>query len=219
MRPPPPRSPPPRRLLLHSLLLPLLFSLAAGASAAASSRCAALDRAHDGLLLVDIQNCFMERRPLPAATRYPVPAEELERTAADGGALPHVRAGPLQVNGSAEIVPVANEWIAAAAAGGVHTIYTLDWHPPDHCSFCDIANGGIAAPSFCLAGSLINRSSHCRDADAMRCRDAVSVRDWELQQYHQWASHCVAGEFGARLDPVRRRRRQRRRRSSNPGVA
>eukprot|EP00966_Prymnesium_polylepis_P123985 2867137-Prymnesium_polylepis.1 len=104
--------------------LSLLASLSSGA-AALSPTCARLTSDLDAVLLIDIQNCFMEMRPLPTgATRYDVPASFVE----DDAGTPMIQAGPLPVATSAEIIPVANEWVQAAMAANASTIYTLDWH-------------------------------------------------------------------------------------------
>lgn len=49
-----------------------------------------------------------------------------------GGALPIERGD--------EVVPVLNQWIAAAAAIGVPVYASRDWHPPHHLSF--VESGG-----------------------------------------------------------------------------
>jgi nicotinamidase/pyrazinamidase len=73
-----------------------------------------------GLLVVDLQNDFADRR------------------------------GSLYVDGSEQIVPVANEQVRRAAAGGAAVIYTQDWHPPHTPHFAQ--DGGIW-PVHCVAGT------------------------------------------------------------------
>jgi nicotinamidase/pyrazinamidase len=43
--------------------------------------------------------------------------------------------GALPAPGGDEIVPLLNEWIDAARAGGSVVAASRDWHPPHHCSF------------------------------------------------------------------------------------
>jgi nicotinamidase/pyrazinamidase len=43
--------------------------------------------------------------------------------------------GKLAVPDGDSIVPVLNEWIAAARDAGVAVIASRDWHPQEHCSF------------------------------------------------------------------------------------
>ena len=52
--------------------------------------------------------------------------------------------GALAVPEGDAVVPVLNEWIAAAEAAGVPVFATRDWHPPDHVSF--EAQGGPWPP-------------------------------------------------------------------------
>ena len=142
----------------------------------------------DAVLLIDMQNCFMEER---AVRTGQAPSYSLE------GFNDTLPSGPLQVADSTGIIDVANEWMGLATEAGAKTMITLDWHPADHCSFCNIESGGVAAPFFCYSGSVIVHAYN----ESLRCVDAVSSRDWDYQQYYQWASHCVAGSFDARLDP------------------
>ena len=170
----------------------LLCVAAIRTAAAVSAKCGALGPT-DVVVFIDLQNCFMEQRPYAGegAPRYAVAASDLD---SDGINIPD---GPLRTVDSKSIIPVANDWIARADSAGSPVIFTLDWHPADHCSFCNIQAGGVAAPFFCYSGSVIVHAYN----ESMRCTDPVSERDWAFQQYYQWASHCVAGSFGARLDP------------------
>jgi nicotinamidase/pyrazinamidase len=59
-------------------------------------------------------------------------------------------AGSLAVRGGADIVPLVNEAVAAAEAGGALVAYTQDWHPPHTPHFAP--DGGIW-PVHCVAGS------------------------------------------------------------------
>ena len=84
---------------------------------AVSQQCNQLT-SRDAILVVDLQNCFMEQRPVPKRNRYEVPPAH---TADVGGEL-IIPAGPLQVSGSAEVVPIANDWVAAAASASAQVI-------------------------------------------------------------------------------------------------
>jgi nicotinamidase/pyrazinamidase len=59
-------------------------------------------------------------------------------------------AGSLAVRGGADIVPLVNEAVVAAEAGGAFVAYTQDWHPPHTPHFA--ADGGIW-PVHCVAGT------------------------------------------------------------------
>jgi nicotinamidase/pyrazinamidase len=59
-------------------------------------------------------------------------------------------AGSLAVRGGAEIVPLVNDAVVAAEAGGAFVAYTQDWHPPHTPHFA--ADGGIW-PVHCVAGT------------------------------------------------------------------
>ena len=52
-------------------------------------------------------------------------------------------------NGDAVIGPL-NDWIARFSEMGLPIFATLDWHPPDHCSF---RGQGGAWPAHCVAGT------------------------------------------------------------------
>jgi nicotinamidase/pyrazinamidase len=59
-------------------------------------------------------------------------------------------AGSLAVRGGADIVPLVNEAVLAAVAGGAVIVYTQDWHPPHTPHFAP--DGGIW-PVHCVAGT------------------------------------------------------------------
>ena len=52
--------------------------------------------------------------------------------------------GALAVADGDEVVPVLNEWIAAAGQGSALVFASRDWHPTDHLSFAE--QGGIWPP-------------------------------------------------------------------------
>lgn len=58
--------------------------------------------------------------------------------------------GALAVPEGDAVVPVLNDWIAAARRGGAHVVFSRDWHPSDHCSFRD--RGG-PWPPHCVQGT------------------------------------------------------------------
>ena len=88
----------------------------------------------DTIIAVCLQNDFLDERPadgsyaLGAKTSYDIPEEDVHEST--------VRRGALAVGRSEEVVPVANEWMRRMDEAGGTVIATLDWHPPDHCSFC-----------------------------------------------------------------------------------
>jgi nicotinamidase/pyrazinamidase len=59
-------------------------------------------------------------------------------------------AGSLAVRGGAEIVPLVNEAVLAAAGAGALVVYTQDWHPPHTPHF---APDGGTWPVHCVAGT------------------------------------------------------------------
>ena len=151
---------------------------------------------HDALLLIDIQNCFMEQRVVRSGQS---PSYTLNPSWQNAGTIP---AGQLPVPDSAAVVDTANAWLSYVSGYGGTVIATLDYHPPFHCSFCDIHDNGIASGTYCVTGAgqspevyeLSFNESHV-------CRDEISASDYSAGQYFQWARHCVAGTDGARLDP------------------
>ena len=58
--------------------------------------------------------------------------------------------GSLAVPGSDAVVPLLNEYMRLALAGGAHVFVTRDWHPPHHCSFRE--RGG-PWPVHCVQGT------------------------------------------------------------------
>jgi nicotinamidase/pyrazinamidase len=59
-------------------------------------------------------------------------------------------AGSLAVRGAADIVPLVNEAVLAAAGAGALVVYTQDWHPPHTPHF---APDGGTWPVHCVAGT------------------------------------------------------------------
>ena len=55
--------------------------------------------------------------------------------------------GALPVPDGDAVVPLLNDWIARAAAGGAPVFASRDWHPPGHCSF---APQGGPWPEHCV---------------------------------------------------------------------
>lgn len=159
-----------------------------------SSKCNRLGPS-DALIVVDVQNCFMESRPtrVGAAPEFALP----------GGWSSTIPAGSLQVPGSSGIIDVINGWIDFAAAGSVYA--TLDYHPADHCSFCHTHGGGVAAGTYCVTGVAQSPEVYAPSLNLThRCRDAISEADFLTASYFQFPQHCVAGTMGARFDPYLR---------------
>jgi len=180
--------------------------LAAAAAAAAALDCEALTE-RDALLVVDVQNDFLETRPAanrsrsgPTDPAYPIPPSE--RTGAGGE---DIKGGSLAVPGSAVVADRTQDWYEAfGASAGAHIFASQDWHPRGHCSFC--RNGTAAGnPSgfhpdgaVCFSGrdvptSVMNATN--------RCHDGESDLLWAQDEYVQWPDHCRQGSFGARFDP------------------
>ena len=112
-----------------------------------------------------LQNDFFDERPLDGSYAKGAPLSYPIVEANKHGAS--VRRGALPVPRSEQVVPVANEWMKVMDAKGGTVITTLDWHPPDHCSFC-VNNGGyVPAPTFCYSGSVIANSENA----SLRCLD------------------------------------------------
>lgn len=171
---------------------------------------------HDGVLLACPQNCFMESRRLRAdeAPHYPIPAHAMCDAGDASFLCPNTSAGwieggSLSVGGSASIIEPMNAWMALAVDHGAPLFSSLDWHPEDHCSFCQLedtcsatsaAAGDIAPGSNCIRSRFSDATS--RFNESHRCMDPISVSDYETSApYYQWPRHCVAGTFGGRLDP------------------
>ena len=115
-----------------------------------SKECAQL-KDTDAVVVVDMQNCFMEARALSGEqATYEIDDEVVNGT---------LGAGRLWVTDSAAIVSVANAWLDLAEASRASVVATLDWHPEYHCSFCYKTEDGtnVDVGSACISGlSLIH---------------------------------------------------------------
>ena len=146
----------------------------------------------DSLLILRLQNCNLEARPIRPNVH---PNYNVSGLLNEDGML---RAGQQVVPGSLEIIDVANDWLTLADMGGARVYATMDWHPKDHCSFCEINGEGIPAGSWCVSGIETVGLAFSKER---RCRDSLSQRSFEHNAYIQWPKHCIAGTHGARFDP------------------
>ncbi len=195
----------PARHLAPSLLLLFLAAAPAVVDAAPAKHCIALG-ARDALLAVHLQNDFFDARAMNgayapgASLAYPLDASYVHGE--------NVRRGALAVRRAEEVVPVANAWMRAVDRANGSVVATLDWHPPDHCSFCkfgakqsrrlDCVWGCEGTNGICVTGAGVPAAVF--DSTG-RCADAVSESDFQQSRYFQWPRHCVAGTFGSRFDP------------------
>ncbi|KAA0157351.1 hypothetical protein FNF27_07030 [Cafeteria roenbergensis] len=182
------------------------LALAVAAATHASASCTTLT-AGDALLVVDVQNDFLETRSAsnrsatgPHDPAYPIPSSE--RTGPDGSMI---RGGSLAVPGSAIVADRTELWYEAfAAAPGAHIFASQDFHPAGHCSFC--RNGTAAGnPQGYHPHGAVCFSGKDVPTDVMnatnRCLDGESKLLWGEDKYVQWPDHCVQGSFGSLFDP------------------
>ena len=192
-----------------STLATLALALAICATGAHAGKpadaCARL-KGDDTIIAVCLQNDFFDERPAdgsyaPGAVRsYDIPETDVQ------GAM--VRRGALAVGRSEEVVPVANEWMRRLDDAGGTVITTLDWHPPEHCSFCrfgenldkrlDCVWGCNGTQGICVTGAGVPTAVF---DSSSRCLDAVSDVDFQQSRYFQWPPHCVMDTFGSKFDP------------------
>ena len=102
-----------------------------------------------------------------------------------------------------KVVPVANEWMKAMDEAGGTVITTLDWHPPEHCSFCrfgpklekrlDCVWGCNGTQGICVTGAGVPTAVF---DSSSRCTDTVSDVDFQQSRYFQWPQHCIMDTFG-----------------------
>jgi len=140
--------------------------------------CAREFTSSDALLVIDVQNSFL-------------PGRDTSNGWVEGGSL-------AAENGSL-ILPVLRQFITFMTPRS-HIFASLDWHPPDSCSFC--SRNAICAPygmQECgLSGTM---NAKCPESMADRCVDPVSVNDYDIgQDYAQWPIHCVQGNWSAQFD-------------------
>jgi len=68
-----------------------------------------------------------------------------------------------------------------------HVIYTLDWHPPDHCSFIDNVHKYPVHESSSVA------------ATEAKTFDTVVYSEPAVMEQKLWPVHCVQNTWGAEL--------------------
>lgn len=166
----------------------------------AASPCTSLGP-DDALLVIDVQNSFLEERPASGVPQYPIPPEELVPGPSGGQ---DIKAGSLAVPGSAPVVPRVQAWYDAFASAGAQIYASADFHPADHCSFC--RNGTAQSnpqgfkPDGAICVSGVDVPIDVMNA-TRRCHDNVSDYDFAHDNYYQWPDHCVQGTFGQLFDP------------------
>ena len=99
--------------------------------------------------------------------------------------------GALAVADGDTVVPVLNNWIAAAVHGGALVFASRDWHPIDHLSFAE--QGGIWPPH-CVQGT--PGASFHSDLELPDDASVVSKAD---QSDHEAYSAFDSGELGEKL--------------------
>eukprot|EP00967_Tisochrysis_lutea_P033599 scaffold40016_cov27-Tisochrysis_lutea.AAC.1 len=176
-----------------------------------SSTCTRLGR-RDALLLLNLQNAYLDERPLSSlssASSYSLSGWAHERP--DGTVV--LPRGRLAVDGSAHLIATVNSWLSTREEDGGHAsvIALIDYHPPGHCSFCDVDHGGIAplTPAGLLQYCVMGAQTWSNDGtagtvhlnDSHRCGDSASIEAYEERLYYQWPYHAVAGTIDARFDP------------------
>jgi len=154
--------------------------------------------AKDALLVVDVQNDFMEQTPV-----YPNPLHPISESNLCSG---EICSGALGVPGSSEIIAPINEWINAFSEAGSRVFASLDWHPLDHCSFC--RNGTTASnpthshPKGAICGP---QGKETENFDYTgKCTDEESNDAFETNTLMQWPNHCQQvgdAAFGSRFHP------------------
>jgi nicotinamidase-related amidase len=85
-----------------------------------------------------------------------------------------------------EVVPIINHLIDTVPFDVI--VYTLDWHPADHCSFIENVN-------------LRQLSSHSPKRDNIKVFDSVIFQDYPDIEQKLWPAHCVQNSPGAELHP------------------
>lgn len=130
----------------------------------------------DALLIIDVQNDFMPSRLLTSSAV--VQAGNLESDAKT------IKDGSLKVDSSKDITSHINKLVEVFEKNG-NVIYSLDWHPSDHCSF-DSSN---------------NPAKVTKGDSTGICRDETSLKAYNDGKLMRWPNHCVQGNFGAQLDP------------------
>ena len=137
---------PPREASTLLLLCALMGVPRCNASFAQS--CARLSET-DAIVFVDVQNCFMDSRPVREGME---PSYSIGSTVLDSNG--QIGAGSLSVADASSIVDVVNAWIDFADGSPALLVATLDWHPAQHCSFCYVNDTTIRDNTGCLSGTL-----------------------------------------------------------------
>lgn len=131
----------------------------------------------DALLIIDVQNCFMETDDFK---------------------------GSLGVGGSKEIIAHINNYISAfEKVEKAHIIVTADWHPKDHCSF----QQGKGAPTLCPAKHTDGETSDLCKKPEDYCQDSHTKANLEKEPKlgggtMAWPAHCVGDLEGDDRDGI-----------------
>jgi len=155
---------------------------------------------HDALLVVDMQNDFMDAVILETlAPEYAIPDEQIIISAG----RKYVRPGPVAIPNAHEIVEPINKLMQQFVDRGATVLVSLDWHTENHCSFC--RNGTVYSNStggaFC---GPIGPDYPPHFNPVGRCLDTRSLQYYNRKQLMQWPDHCLQNEFGSRFTPYLR---------------
>jgi nicotinamidase/pyrazinamidase len=186
-----------------SLILLLSSSFAGFVNPQRTQQCSRVITHTDALLIIDVQNDFMESYPISEESPFYHVPDELTISDPTGVSNRAVKPGTLAVTGSAQIIPHINQLTRQFEKLGAPVFLSLDWHEPEHCSFCrngtwaDNPSGHRPNGGFC--GPLGPQTENF-DTSSI-CADANSIQDFERSNLMQWPDHCIQGRFGARFSP------------------
>lgn len=183
---------------MTSLLLALLYT-AIAVTLNEPAKCGPISRS-DALLVIDVQNDFMEADKIGSRTPfYSIPPDAIPKG-------DFVKKGSLAVSDTSAIVPIINEWVNAFESNGGLVAYSLDWHSPNHCSFCRNGTAAANPQGHKPTGDIcpfIGKDSAGFDSTGM-CEDDRSIAAYRSNQLFQWPDHCVHDQFGSRFSPFLR---------------
>jgi nicotinamidase-related amidase len=167
-------------------MLPVLVSLLI------LGKCSRISK-HDALLVMNLQNDFMEPMLYNHDTipEYPIPDDQLFEWHGHN----YTKPGALAVNHTTEIIEPINSLMRMFEKNGAPVVLSMNWHPENHCSFC--RNGTEPTHDFCGPFGYDSKDFNITTA----CHDRISRKLLEYHMLMQFPDNCIQNDYGSRFSP------------------
>jgi len=143
------------------------------------------------IIVIDVQNDFLINRKYDSSTQLRYNQSPFITPGDDGSVI--VQAGSVPVVNTETLAPLISSFLARSASYLPQYFFTLDWHPPGHCSYYGTAQPGVY---------YVPQSQFTAQQRQSRCHDDRSQRSYSYGQLVQWIPHCTGNSTGARFDPA-----------------